>query len=79
MKALLDFNKVQIIRTHDLYLLAEIIEDAHIKIPFDIELLLGLNQFAVDGRYSIIPDTLKNIEELIALLNTFESFIKELF
>ncbi len=79
MKALLDFNRVSITRTHDLYLLAEKLEDAHIAIPFDFEPLLRLNQFAVDGRYSVIPDTLKNIEEIISLLNDFERYLKEIF
>jgi HEPN domain-containing protein len=54
MKSLLAFNSTEYPKVHDLELLARLCEDNNVETGLDIEVLIELSDFAVEGRYAFI-------------------------
>jgi HEPN domain-containing protein len=77
-KSLLAYNKHHFTKTHDLELLLENIRNEKIEIIDNIESLLPLSEYAVDGRYAIIHDDIEDAHQYIELLEKFKLFVKEI-
>ena len=71
LKAVLDIHKIKFPHTHDLDNLMTLLEENNIFLFEDLEELLPLTDFAVEGRYSIIHDDLSGSDKYIPLVNTF--------
>jgi len=71
LKTVLDIHKIKFPHTHDLDNLMTLLEENNIFLFEDLEELLPLTDFAVEGRYSIIHDDLSDSDKYIILLNTF--------
>ena len=55
-------------KIHDLETLLNIIKDNNIDLNPDRDLLIELNDYAVEGRYSIMHDDLKNVQNIFIIL-----------
>jgi len=77
LKSLLAFNKLHFTKTHDLEKLLNAVNENNIKIIDDIETLLPLSDYAVEGRYAIIHDDLDSADKYIKILDKFIEFVKE--
>ncbi len=64
-KALLDSNSVRFPRTHDLEVLYNLCMENSISIFEEIEELIPLSDFAVEGRYSIFCGDIEDVEKYI--------------
>lgn len=74
LKALLSHKQVEIEKTHDINKLVKLCKNNNIQLLDDMEILIDLTHYAVEGRYGIICDDLndaqtyiKNISLLIEL------------
>ena len=77
LKSLLSHHKIRISKTHDIKEIIKLITLNNIDIITDIELLIDLTSYAVEGRYAIIHDDLDNIEQYINILEKLQFFIKK--
>jgi HEPN domain-containing protein len=68
LKSLLAFNSIDYPKVHDLELLARLCEENNVASELDIEILIELSDFAVEGRYSFIYEDVDNIEQYFAVL-----------
>ena len=68
IKSLLSFHEVEYPKVHDLELLFNILSEHKIKSGLDSGLLIGLSDYAVEGRYAFIQGDVKEIEKYINML-----------
>ena len=78
IKALLDLNKTKFPHTHDLQLLHQLLLDKNIDFPANVEELLPLSEYSVEGRYSIINDDLESVDKYIEIISDFRDFVESL-
>jgi HEPN domain-containing protein len=71
LKSVLDIHSIKFPHTHDLDNLMTLLEENNIFLFDELEELLPLTDFAVEGRYSILHDDLNDTDKYIALLDTF--------
>jgi len=69
MKAVLSKNHITYPKIHDLETLLNLITDNGIVLDTNRELLIELNDYAVEGRYSIMHEELENIKDIFFLLS----------
>jgi len=55
LKALLAYNKLHFTKTHSLEILITIIKNKNIELISDIECLISLEEYAIEGRYAYTP------------------------
>ena len=77
LKALLSKENVRIPKIHDLEELIELCKDHSIGLIDNVEILVKLNDYAVDGRYSVIHDDIDDSENFIELLELLLKNISE--
>lgn len=70
------FNDVHFTKTHDIRELCKEINKNDIKVNIDIESLIPLTYFAVEGRYAIIHDDLEDIDGYVETLESLLDFVK---
>jgi HEPN domain-containing protein len=58
LKSILSEKSIDFPRVHDLELLLNLVDQSKIEIPVDRDLLIELNDFAIEGRYSVLHDDL---------------------
>jgi len=68
LKAVLSKKQIYYPNIHDLEALLNIIKDNSIDLNTDRDLLIELNDYAVEGRYSIMQDDLKNVQNIFIIL-----------
>ena len=68
MKSLLAFERIDYPKVHDIELLARLCEGNNVKTRLDIEILIELSDFAVEGRYAFIYEEVDNLEQYFAML-----------
>lgn len=68
LKSLLAFNNVEYPKIHDLEMLSQLCSSSGISTGMDIELLIELSDFAVEGRYSFIYEKVDEVEKYIKML-----------
>jgi len=78
LKSILSYNHINFPRSHDLEYIIEICEENNITLIDNIEYLVELNDYAVDGRYSIINDDINEADRYISILEKLVEFIKNL-
>ena len=76
LKSLLAYNKLHFTKTHDLEKLFIEIKNNDIKILDEVECLLPLSDYAVEGRYSIISDDVEDINRYIIILKKVIKFVE---
>lgn len=64
IKAILIFNKVEAPKTHRLDVLFELIVDNNIDLELK-EILLDLNEYAVDARYDYLSESFENFSDFL--------------
>ena len=78
LKSVLDYQDVKFPKTHDLELLIKLINKNKISINIDLDRLIYLNDYAVEGRYSIMHDDLKDIDYYIELIGNLKNSVKNI-
>ncbi len=69
IKSLLSFHKIEFPKVHDLEFLANILKEFNIETGLDFDLLIGLSDYAVEGRYALIhEEDIEEIEKYISML-----------
>ena len=69
MKAILSKNQINYPKIHDLETLLTLITYNGIVLDTNRELLIELNDYAVEGRYAIMHEELENIKDMFVLLS----------
>jgi HEPN domain-containing protein len=78
MKAVLSKNQISYPKIHDLETLPTLIIDNGIAIDTNRELLIELNDYAVEGRYAIMHEELENIKDMFVLLSDMAAEVYKL-
>lgn len=73
MKAVLSKKQIYYPNIHDLETLLNIIKDNSIDLNPDRDLLIELNDYAVEGRYTIMHDDLENVQNIFIILTDMVS------
>jgi hypothetical protein len=66
-------------KIHDLEQLYYLLQSTGIEVSVDIELIIQLNDYAVEGRYAIIHDEILKTEEYFKTISILTEFTKNLF
>ena len=69
IKSLLARHEIDYPKVHDLELLADILSDKDIPTGLDIEILIELSDYAVEGRYAFIHEDIKEVDNYIKMLD----------
>ena len=77
LKSILTYNGISIKKTHDLEELIRICFENNIKLIEDIETLIDLNEYAVEGRYDIICDDINDAPLYTDIIQTFIKFTQQ--
>ena len=68
LKSLLSREGIKFPKSHDIEQIIELCEECNISLVDDIECLIELNDYAVEGRYSIIHDDINEADKYIVIL-----------
>jgi len=68
LKAVLAYKNIHFSKTHDLKMLIDMDKDKIELNDNEIELMLELNQFAVNGRYNYIVEIVENIDDYFKIV-----------
>lgn len=68
MKAVLSKNQINYPKVHDLETLNNLLIENNIDLHTNPELLVELNDYAVEGRYAIMHEELDSIKEIFTLV-----------
>lgn len=77
LKSLLSFNGVATEKTHDIEAIAKKGKMSQIELPFYIEELYDLSEYAVEGRYGQIHDDIENIDIYFERIESLKCFVEE--
>ena len=75
LKSILSSNNIKFPKSHDIEQLINVCEENQIKLIDEIEIIIELSDYAVEGRYSIIHDDINESDKYIKLL---ERIIKDI-
>jgi HEPN domain-containing protein len=75
LKSMLSSYGVKFPKSHDIEQLVELCTENNITLADDIEILIELSDYAVEGRYSIIHDDINESNKYIKIL---ENIVKEI-
>jgi len=76
LKSILCKNAINFPKSHDIEQIIDLCTEQNIKLVLNIERLIELSDYAVDGRYSIIHDDINEAQEYIDILESLVTFIK---
>jgi len=68
LKSILSKHQIEFTKTHDIEVLIDKCESHNIPLIKNIEILIELSDFAVEGRYSIIHDDMNEAQTYINIL-----------
>ncbi|MDP2114984.1 MAG: HEPN domain-containing protein [Bacteroidota bacterium] len=68
MKAVLSKNQIYYPRIHDLETIYNLLKENGIVLDIDLNLLIALNDYAVEGRYAVMNEELDSIKEIFTLV-----------
>ena len=77
LKSMLSKKKIQFPRSHDIEQIIELCKEHHILLTEDIECLIELNDYAVEGRYSIIHDDINEADRYIDVIESLIAVIQK--
>ena len=72
LKAVLSQKEIYYPKVHDLETLLNIASQNSIELKTNRELLIELNDYAVEGRYSVMHDDLENIQNIFLAISDFK-------
>ena len=75
IKALLSYNRLHFTKTHSIAYLLDAINENGIEIIENVEELIPLTEFAVEGRYAILHDDLDNVDKYIMIVTKLLEFV----
>jgi HEPN domain-containing protein len=78
LKAILDLNNIKFPKIHDLEELIELCKSHDIVLFENIEIIVDLTDYAVEGRYSVIHDDLQNVDRYIEIIDKLSGYVKML-
>jgi len=78
LKALLAYNKIHFTKTHNIKELILENKNNNIDIITDIERLIPLTYFAVEGRYAVIQDDIQDIDTYIDILEKLTLHVEKI-
>ncbi|MBL7966507.1 MAG: HEPN domain-containing protein [Prolixibacteraceae bacterium] len=64
LKAVLSKNEIYFPKIHDLETLLYLLDDNRLDLNTNRDILIELNDFAVEGRYAVMQEELENIKEI---------------
>ena len=76
LKSLLSRDGIKFPKSHDIEQIIELCEESNIGLVHNIECLIELNDYAVEGRYSIIHDDINEADNYIVVLEKLIEMIK---
>jgi len=76
LKSMLSQQSILFPKTHDIERLIALCQENSIELIDDIECLIELNDYAVEGRYSIIHDDISDAREYIEVLEKLLEHLK---
>ncbi|MCX6074396.1 MAG: HEPN domain-containing protein [Campylobacterales bacterium] len=76
LKSLLAFNEHHFTKTHSIETLVDALNSCGIVTITEIEELIPLSDYAVEGRYAIIHDDLDDVGKYIKILDEFSNLVK---
>lgn len=68
LKSVLDYNNIKFPKSHDIEILVDLVKEYNIPLDIDRDSLINLNDYAVEGRYTVIHDDLDDFEHYIRLI-----------
>lgn len=77
LKSMLSRGGIKFPRSHDIERIIELCEENNIALVDDIDFLIELNDYAVDGRYSIIHDDINEADRYIVILEKLIELIEK--
>ena len=77
LKSLLSYHGKHLTKTHDIERLLEELKERDIKITDNTEMLIDLSEYAVEGRYAIIHDTMEDLDKYIETLENLRRFVEK--
>ena len=78
LKSLLSFNGVATEKTHDIEAIAKKVKTSQIELPFYVEELYDLSEYAVEGRYGQIHDDIENIDIYFERIESLKCFVDDI-
>ena len=79
LKSILSYNKYHFTKTHNIKELIKAINKNNIDIIKNIEIIIPLTYYAVEGRYSIIHNEIIDTEKYTAILENLKLFLTNLY
>jgi len=77
LKSILSHNRIKFLKTHDIEELINMCIEKKINLVQNVQYLINLTAYAVEGRYAIIHDDLNDIYTNINILNTLYTKVQE--
>lgn len=77
LKSILSSHNIKFPKIHDIEELIELCNKNNIILIDNVEYLIRLTDYAVDGRYSIIHDDLDNPDKYLNILDKLLKFVKK--
>ncbi len=77
LKSVLSRYEVSVPKSHDIEQIIVLCEDENIVLVDNIDILVELNDYAVEGRYSIICDDVNEADEYIDVLETLLEMLSQ--
>lgn len=74
LKSILSKHSITFPKSHDIEQLINLCVNNNISLVDDVERLIELSDYAVEGRYSIIGDDINDSDDFIALIETLIEF-----
>ena len=74
IKAILSKNEIYFPRIHDLETLLYLLDENNLDLNTNRNILIELNDFAVEGRYAVMQEEFENIKDIFV---TIDDLIKE--
>ena len=77
LKSILSKYEVRYRRIHDIEELIAICEDNHIQLIKNIDILINLTDYAVEGRYDIVCDDIEDSSQYFDLAESLIEFVRQ--
>ena len=77
LKSILSYNRIKFLKTHDIEELINMCIEKKINLVKNVQYLINLTAYAVEGRYAIIHDDLNDIYTNIKILDTLYAKVQE--
>lgn len=77
LKSILSKHSIIFPKSHDIEQLIDLCVSNNISLVYDIERLIELSDYAVEGRYSIISDDINDSDDFIRLIEALIEYSKK--